>query len=41
MCGIGLYESEPGAYAKAQMAALGHRRDTVKFRDLDLRLLAR
>lgn len=39
--GIGLYEAERGAYANAQMAALGHRWDTAKFRDLDVQLLAR
>lgn len=40
LCGIPLYESEPGAYAIAQMAALGHRRDTAPFRALDLARLA-
>lgn len=41
LCGIPLYEATPGAFAVAQMAALGHRRDTARFRDLDLARLAR
>lgn len=41
LCGLPLYESVPGAFAAAQMAALGHRRDTQPFRALDLARLAR
>lgn len=41
LCGVPLYERDRGAYAEAQMAALGHRRDTARFRALDLERLAR
>lgn len=41
LCGLPLYEDEAGAFATAQMAALGHRRDTARFRALDLERLAR
>ena len=36
----GLYENERGAYAIAQMAALGEWRDTAKLRRLDLGRMA-
>lgn len=41
LVGIPLYEGRPGGYAEAQMAALGHRRDTARFRALDLERMAR
>lgn len=41
LCGLPLYEARRGDFAEAQMAALGHRRDTAWLRDLDLRRLAR
>ncbi len=41
LVGIPLYEETKGAYAEAQMAALGHRRDTARFRALDLERMAR
>ncbi len=41
LVGVPLYESRPGVYAEAQMAALGHRRDTARFRALDLERMAR
>ena len=37
---IALYESEPGALARAQIAAVGERQDTDWMRRLDLELLA-
>ena len=40
MCGIPLYERVAGAFAEAQMAAIGHKWDTAKFRELDRQLLA-
>jgi hypothetical protein len=40
LTGRGLYENERGAYAIAQMAALGEWRDTAKLRRLDLRRMA-
>jgi predicted nucleotidyltransferase len=40
LTGRGLYENERGAYAVAQMAALGEWRDTAKLRRLDLRRMA-
>lgn len=40
LCGEPLYEREQGAFANAQMAALGHRRDTEWLRRLDLRRMA-
>lgn len=40
LCGEPLYESAPGLYATAQMAALGHKRDTEWLRQLDLRRMA-
>lgn len=36
---LALYESAPGAYAQAQMAAVGERLDTAWLRALDLELL--
>jgi len=36
---VALYESEPGAYATAQIAATGERLDTQWLRDLDLETL--
>jgi predicted nucleotidyltransferase len=36
-----LYESEPGAYATAQIAAMGERLDTAWLRTLDLETLRR
>ncbi|MBK6311267.1 MAG: hypothetical protein IPF42_12085 [Candidatus Microthrix sp.] len=41
MGGIPLYERVSGAFAEAQMAAIGHLWDTAKFRELDRKLLAR
>lgn len=41
LCGVPLYERTRGRYAEAQMAALGHRRDTEWLRRLDLEQLAR
>lgn len=38
---LALYESVPGAYANAQMAAVGERLDTAWLRALDLELLRR
>lgn len=38
---IALFESRPGAYAEAQMAAICERMDTDWLRRLDLELLAR
>ena len=40
LCGEPLYESIPGGYATAQMAALGHKRDTEWLRILDLQRMA-
>lgn len=40
LVGVALYESAPGAYATAQMAALAERRDTEWLRRLDLEALA-
>lgn len=40
LCGIGVYERIPGAFAEAQMAALAIRRDTAFLRALDLEALA-
>lgn len=39
--GLPLYESEPGAWANAQMAAILERWDTAWLRELDLHLMAR
>lgn len=41
LCGEPIFEARPGAFAEAQMAALGHRRDTDWLRRLDLEQLAR
>lgn len=41
LVGVPLYESVRGAYAEAQMAALGHRRDTARFRAMDRERMAR
>jgi predicted nucleotidyltransferase len=41
LCGVPLYESVRGAFAEAQMAALGHRRDTARFRAMDRERMAR
>jgi len=41
LVGVPLYERTRGAYAEAQMAALAHRRDTARFRALDLDRMAR
>lgn len=38
---LALYESVPGAYANAQMAAIGERLDTAWLRALDLELMRR
>ena len=35
-----LHESEPGAFAEAQIMAMAARRETAALRDLDLALLA-
>lgn len=40
LTGIALYERCPSAFAEAQMAALGHLRDTARFRRLDLERMA-
>ncbi|MGB3412381.1 MAG: hypothetical protein WBA45_14430 [Microthrixaceae bacterium] len=40
LSGVPLYENSPGVFANAQMAALGHRRDTEWIRKLDLRRMA-
>lgn len=40
LCGIPLYEREPGGFAEAQIAALAHKRDTAFLRELDLNGLA-
>ena len=37
---IPLYESEPGAYANAQMAAITTRMETERFRQMSLELMA-
>jgi predicted nucleotidyltransferase len=39
LCGIGLFESEPGAWAEAQIAAIAERWDTAWMRRLDLEVL--
>lgn len=36
LAGLPLYEHRKGAFAQAQMRAYAHRRDTARFRDLDL-----
>lgn len=41
LTGLPLYEREAGQFAEAQMAALGHSRDTAWLRTLDLEQLAR
>ena len=41
LCGIPLYERTYGDFAEAQMAAIGHKWDTAKFRELDRQLMAR
>ncbi|HXH56364.1 hypothetical protein [Iamia sp.] len=41
LCGVPLYERTRGGFAEAQMAALGHRRDTARFRALDRERMAR
>jgi len=41
LCGVGLHEDAPGAWAVAQMAALAEKRDTEWLRELDLQALAR
>ncbi|HMS46314.1 hypothetical protein [Candidatus Neomicrothrix sp.] len=41
MGGIPLYERVSGAFAEAQITAIGHLWDTAKFRELDRRLLTR
>lgn len=41
LCGLPLYERVEGAFAEAHMAALGHKWDTAKFREIDRELLAR
>ncbi len=41
LTGVPLYECEKSGYAEAQMAAMGHLRDTAHFRRLDLEHLAR
>lgn len=41
MTGQGLVETEPGAWATAQMAALAEERDTVHLRELELDALRR
>lgn len=40
LCGEPLYEQSPGVFANAQMAALGHKRDTEWIRHLDLQRMA-
>jgi predicted nucleotidyltransferase len=40
LSGLGLYESEPGAFAVAQMAALAEWRDTAWLRRLDLQRMS-
>lgn len=40
MCGLPLYERVSGDFAEAQMAAIGHKWDTARFRELDRKLLA-
>lgn len=41
LTGVPLYERERSGYAEAQMAAVGHLRDTAHFRRLDLERMAR
>lgn len=41
LTGVPLYEREKSGFAEAQMAALGHLRDTARFRRLDLEHMAR
>jgi predicted nucleotidyltransferase len=41
LTGIPLYESESGAYAEAQIAAVGERRDTAFLRRRNLELMAK
>lgn len=41
LTGVPLYECRRSAFAEAQMAAVGHLRDTARFRRLDLERMAR
>lgn len=41
LSGVPLYERNRSDFAEAQMAALGHFRDTARFRRLDLERMAR